>query len=218
MAGPRDRFGPVPSVPRRCRERSGRAALDRRGPFRRRSQGDESPPRLYQVVVSETPGAKAPSARFGNSFGVVEALLGILAGFILATLAVSIYAAASEHGRHASQYGEDVVSLIGLWTGLLAATVVASRLAARAPRPPLAVRGRRYIDEQPGEVVTRSRCGARLGACCGTSGSSCGHGPTSPSGSWPGLPPSTFSCRSSRPRCSLSSTTCTRGSAIRPRA
>jgi len=79
--------------------------------------------------VPEAPASAA--ARFGNSFGVIEAMLGIVAGFVIASLAVSVYASLVLHGRHASQFGEDVVSLIGLWTGLLSAAVVASRLAAR---------------------------------------------------------------------------------------
>ena len=44
-------------------------------------------------------------------------MFGILAGFLLATLAVSLYAAATPHGQRASQYGEEVVSLVGLWIG-----------------------------------------------------------------------------------------------------
>ncbi len=67
----------------------------------------------------------------GNSFGLPEAIFGIVAGFVLAFLAVSIYVSASSHPRHPSQYGEDVVSLIALWTGLVAAVIVATRLAAR---------------------------------------------------------------------------------------
>ena len=71
------------------------------------------------------------SSANGNSFGLVEAMFGILAGFVLATLAVSIYAASTPHGHHASQYGEEVVSLLGLWIGLVGSVVVATRFAAR---------------------------------------------------------------------------------------
>jgi len=77
-------------------------------------------------------GALSPqSPGNGNSFGLVEAMFGILAGFVLATLAVSIYAASTPHGHHASQYGEEVVSLLGLWAGLVGSVVVATRLAVR---------------------------------------------------------------------------------------
>ncbi len=74
-------------------------------------------------------------SRGGNSFGLGEALFGILAGFLLATLAVSLYAAATPHGQRASQFGEEIVSLVGLWIGLLGAVVVATRLAGREDAP-----------------------------------------------------------------------------------
>jgi membrane protease YdiL (CAAX protease family) len=75
------------------------------------------------------------AVREGNSFGLGEALFGILAGFLLATLAVSLYAAATPHGQRASQFGEEIVSLVGLWIGLLGAVVVATRLAGREDAP-----------------------------------------------------------------------------------
>ncbi len=77
---------------------------------------------------------KAPAtggAPVGNPFGLPEAMFGLVAGFVLAFLAVSLYAALTPHSRHPSQYGEDVVSLIALWAGFVAAVVVATRLAAR---------------------------------------------------------------------------------------
>jgi membrane protease YdiL (CAAX protease family) len=58
-------------------------------------------------------------------------MFGIVAGFVLASVAVSAYAASTPHGQHASQYGEEVLSLLGLWIGLVGAVVVASRMAAR---------------------------------------------------------------------------------------
>ncbi len=67
----------------------------------------------------------------GNSFGLPEAMFGVVAGFVLAFVAVSVYAALSLHPRHPSQYGEDVVSLIALWVGLVAAVVAATRIVAR---------------------------------------------------------------------------------------
>ncbi|MGA3351584.1 MAG: CPBP family intramembrane glutamic endopeptidase [Acidimicrobiales bacterium] len=67
-----------------------------------------------------------------------------MAGFLLATLAVSAYAASTPHGQHTSQYGEEVVSLLGLWVGFVGAPVVATRVAAREARarPVLAEPGR----------------------------------------------------------------------------
>jgi len=56
--------------------------------------------------------------------------VGIAAGFIFAFLGVSIYAALT---RHASRYGEDIVSLLGLWAGFVGAAAVATRSATRFP-------------------------------------------------------------------------------------
>jgi membrane protease YdiL (CAAX protease family) len=81
-------------------------------------------------AASSTWAAKA--AAIANPFGLGEAVFGIVVGFLLATLAVSAYAASAPHGHSASQYGEEVVSLVGLWIGFVGAAVVASRLAARA--------------------------------------------------------------------------------------
>jgi membrane protease YdiL (CAAX protease family) len=58
-------------------------------------------------------------------------MFGVVAGFVLAFLAVSVYAAVAPHPRHPSQYGEDVVSLIALWVGLVGAVLAATHVAAR---------------------------------------------------------------------------------------
>lgn len=60
-------------------------------------------------------------------------MFGIVGGFVLTFVAVSVYAALSGHPRHPSQYGEDVVSLLALWTGFVAAAVIATRTASRDP-------------------------------------------------------------------------------------
>jgi membrane protease YdiL (CAAX protease family) len=86
-------------------------------------------------------GAEPARVRGGNAFGLAEAALGILAGFLLASLAVSIYSAASRHGHPASQYGEEIVSLCGLWVGFVGAAVTASRLAAVPGRDGAPARG-----------------------------------------------------------------------------
>ena len=62
-----------------------------------------------------------------NPFGLTEALVGLLAGLVLATLAVAIFGALSHHRAHPSTFGSDVASLIGLWTGLAGSAVLASR-------------------------------------------------------------------------------------------
>ncbi|MGD0439951.1 MAG: CPBP family intramembrane glutamic endopeptidase [Acidimicrobiales bacterium] len=87
------------------------------------------------VTDASRPG-RAPSARlsFGNSFGLPEAIFGVAAGFVLAFVAVSAYVALSGHPHHPSQYGEDVVSLIALWTGLVGSVLVATRTAERSRR------------------------------------------------------------------------------------
>lgn len=73
--------------------------------------------------------ARSRTEAVSNSFGLTEAVFGIVAGFLLATLAVSAYAASTPHGQHTSQFGEEVVSLLGLWVGLVGAAVVATRVA-----------------------------------------------------------------------------------------
>jgi membrane protease YdiL (CAAX protease family) len=97
-----------------------------------------------------------------NAFGVPDALVGLAAGFVLASVLVSAVAALSGHPGRTSGVGSDVASLLGLWTGLVGAAVVASRRAARpggeaptAPRPRRAGAG-------AGERAA-SRTGARAG-------------------------------------------------------
>ncbi len=70
-----------------------------------------------------------------NDFGLGEALAGLAAGFVLASVLVAVLAAASEHPRHASTFGSDVVDLLGLWAGLVGAAVVASRRRGSARGP-----------------------------------------------------------------------------------
>jgi len=115
------------------------------------------------VTTAPVPGAAAPvAAPVGNSFGLVEAMFGLMAGFVLALLAVSAYAAVTPHSQHPSQYGEEIVSLMALWTGFVGAVVVATRLAVRddtvtraerAERAARAARGARVAREGTGSVV-----------------------------------------------------------------
>jgi len=69
-----------------------------------------------------------------NGFGLGEAIGGFAVGIILATIAVTIFGVASGHPRHPSNYGSDVVDLLGLWTGLAGCAIVASS-RARAGEP-----------------------------------------------------------------------------------
>lgn len=90
------------------------------------------------LVAAQPDSAQAdPPRPVGNQFGLVEALFGIVAGFVLSLLAVSVYAALAPHSGHPSQYGEDVVSLVTLWVGFVGAVVAATRMASVA-RPGLA--------------------------------------------------------------------------------
>ena len=87
-------------------------------------------PRLAATSQLKKAVPDPPSPPVANHFGLVEAAFGLLGGFLLATLAVSAYAASTPHGQQASQYGEEVVSLVGLWVGFVGAAVIATRLAA----------------------------------------------------------------------------------------
>jgi hypothetical protein len=91
---------------------------------------------------------------------LVEAMFGILAGFVLAALAVSVYAAPAPHGHHASQYGEEIVSLVGLWIGLTGAVLVATRLASRRDTGRVASRAARGARPELAEGEARHGSGS----------------------------------------------------------
>lgn len=78
-------------------------------------------------------GSTRRSGLVANGFGLPEALIGLAAGFVLASVADGLFAA-GRHGSRPSGYGTDVASLIGLWCGLAAAAVVASIRHQRAER------------------------------------------------------------------------------------
>lgn len=63
----------------------------------------------------------------GNNFGVTEAAFGLVAGFVLTLLAVSLYDAITHQSDQTTGYGQDVVGLLALWTGFIGAVVVATR-------------------------------------------------------------------------------------------
>jgi len=66
----------------------------------------------------------------GNSFGLPEAALGLVGGFLASIVAVSAYAAAAHLRSGVTTYGTDIVSLVVLWAGFIAAVVAATRLHA----------------------------------------------------------------------------------------
>lgn len=86
----------------------------------------------------------APSARWrvpSNAFGLAEAVVGLAAGFVLASILVSIVGGLVHGpGGGADKLATDVASLGGLWVGFVGGAVVASRrreAAGTRPRRPV---------------------------------------------------------------------------------
>jgi membrane protease YdiL (CAAX protease family) len=71
------------------------------------------------------------SRGIANDFGLSEAVLGFCVAIVLGSVAVALFANLSHHPLHPSNFGSDVSSLIGLWIGLIGATLFASRSRAR---------------------------------------------------------------------------------------
>ncbi|MHB8243872.1 MAG: CPBP family intramembrane glutamic endopeptidase [Acidimicrobiales bacterium] len=71
-------------------------------------------------------------SRQGNPFGIMEALVGLAGGFLLSTVALSIYDSAEHLGTGADTVPQVVISLFALWTGFVGAAVLASHLQAPA--------------------------------------------------------------------------------------
>jgi uncharacterized protein len=65
------------------------------------------------------------SRALGNSFGVWEAAFGLVVGFLLSIVAVSLYDAIA--GAHPDQIGTDIADFAGLWIGFAGAAIAASR-------------------------------------------------------------------------------------------
>jgi membrane protease YdiL (CAAX protease family) len=98
------------------------------------------------------PGSRAP----GNPFGVWEAAIGLVVGFLLSIVAVSIYAAASHTNPNQLGVGGDIVDFAGLWAGFVGSAVIASRtrglpspLNAQPLEPAPASRRHTSLDEPP---------------------------------------------------------------------
>lgn len=77
--------------------------------------------------------ARRAPALVPNAFGLGEALAGLAGGFVLAQLLGGVVAAVRHEHQGATSFGVEAASLLGLWTGLVAAAAVAS---ARHRRPP----------------------------------------------------------------------------------
>jgi membrane protease YdiL (CAAX protease family) len=67
------------------------------------------------------------SRSLGNPFGVWEAALGLVVGFLLSIVAVSVYAAASHTSPSQLGVGGDIADFAGLWAGFVGSAIFASR-------------------------------------------------------------------------------------------
>ncbi|MGO9559149.1 MAG: lysostaphin resistance A-like protein [Acidimicrobiales bacterium] len=93
----------------------------------------------------------------GNPFGLVEALLGLLVGFLLATVALSGYDSLEHlHGTSVT-YGQTAVSLAGLWVGFIGSAVAASWLRV----PPAATPAAAAVRRGTGSVIADYGCRLR---------------------------------------------------------
>lgn len=72
-------------------------------------------------------GAARPRGGLGNDFGLGEALLGLLAGMVLVSLAASLVGAAHLPKGPGATLATDGAGLAGWWAGFLGGAVVASR-------------------------------------------------------------------------------------------
>jgi membrane protease YdiL (CAAX protease family) len=89
----------------------------------------------------------------GNRFGLLEALLGLVAGFAVSILAVSAYDAAEHVAASATTVGQTVVSLLGLWVGMVGAVLLAARAASRTLPEAFGLRLRPWPDIPLGVVA-----------------------------------------------------------------
>ena len=86
----------------------------------------------------------APSDPLANPFGVTEALIGLVFGFLLSIVFVGAYEAISHPHGGSNTYGDDIASLLGLWIGLVGAAVVALLAKQFAPAATVARFRRSY--------------------------------------------------------------------------
>jgi membrane protease YdiL (CAAX protease family) len=77
-----------------------------------------------------TPGS--PPVLAGNSFGLFEAVLGYVAGFVAAEVGLAIYGALA-HRHDVTGYATDIAGLVGLWVGFLSGALIGVRRAASPP-------------------------------------------------------------------------------------
>jgi hypothetical protein len=88
---------------------------------------------------TSTPRATGPRAAstplVGNSFGLFEAILGYIAGFVAAEIGLAVYGALA-HRSHVVGYAADIAGLVGLWSGFLVGALVAVRRVPVVADPP----------------------------------------------------------------------------------
>jgi len=79
---------------------------------------------------------KDPESRrwlaLGNNFGLAEAIIGLLVGWVLSSVAVALFSKASGQHVLVTTFGSNVVNLIGLWVGLVGAALYAARYRSPA--------------------------------------------------------------------------------------
>ena len=73
--------------------------------------------------VPSSGGESTPSAAATTSGvdGLTEALLGLIAGFVVSLVAVAIYSGLTQRHVTANDFGANITSLAGLWVGLVGA-------------------------------------------------------------------------------------------------
>ncbi len=75
------------------------------------------------------PRVRAP----GNAFGLFEAVVGLLAGFLLSILVLGAYTSAAHVPSGRTTFATIVLSLVALWAGFLGGALAATKLHAPAP-------------------------------------------------------------------------------------
>ena len=94
--------------------------------------------RYHSLVMTagselETEGQEAPSS---NPFGILEALFGLAAGFVIGALAVAAYDSSAHLSAGQTTPAKTVIGVVALWVGFVGAAVIASRLWHSRPGQP----------------------------------------------------------------------------------
>lgn len=68
-------------------------------------------------------------ARRGNPFGLAEAFIGLVVGFLISYLALALYDSAAHLPAGSNTLAQTVISLVGLWIGFVGGALFAASLA-----------------------------------------------------------------------------------------